>query len=856
MKTKFARKFLPIVISLVMMLSVFGVQASVFADENSKSSAPAQIDSTVTLDPSHSVTVTWTTEDTTLTNPVVNVWQASQSESSAVSFQATTRVIGAQTYGSAATAISTEAMNSYTATVTGLTPNTTYSYRVGVNGNMSDICTFKTAPSDNSNFTFTMIGDPQNDFDVDDQLASNKTFAAVANKVPNSSFTYIVGDFTDLANQAQWNGFFGTGANQLFQSLMTVGAEGNHEVTGYDGTSSTKSHLDTNAVLFNEHFNFPSVTYNGTLLRNCYSFDYGPVHFMTVNTNYSDSKLGFNPTPGLSAMAAWLDADASASKKPWKIVLLHKDLYSGATHVSDPDLTELRKALTPVINKNHIDAVLGGHDHTFARGFVDATGAKVNPIVQSQSSTSYQLESSPQGQSNPTTTPGAIYTIPSITETVIKPDAPLYFMNNTGGGLKWYAQNSKYIDPTYQIPAGDPITPNYSFLDRDSTTSASMNIQEQTYSVINVTTDWIQFNTYMFDYANDPTAENAILYDSYTVNKAQSLNERPTSSGGGSSSGGESSSPVVPAPTAPTVPILQRLAGASRIDTSIAIAKQQFTDKQPDAVVLASGNDFPDALAGSGVAYKYNAPLLLVNNSVNDSKSVLDYINSNLGKNKNIYILGGTASVSKEVSDYLSSQGYNIMRLGGKDRYETNQKIVDNLNIAKGTPIVITNGNNFADALSISSIADINGYPVLLNDKDNLLTNVSNYIANIQPTTVYVVGGTGVLSTNIEAQIKKLNGNINIVRLAGNDRYETSMKIAEYFSLKTTTITVASGTNFPDALSGSVLAARKNSSVLLVDNNDISRQKDLLNKQNIMNVIVLGGEGVISGSTANSLIQK
>jgi len=310
-------------------------------------------------------------------------------------------------------------------------------------------------------------------------------------------------------------------------------------------------------------------------------------------------------------------------------------------------------------------------------------------------------------------------------------------------------------------------------------------------------------------------------------------------------------------PTSPITPIInvQRLAGPNRIETAIVIASQQYADKAPDAVVLATANNFADALAGSGLAYKSNAPLLLVNKSVSNSKNVLDYIAANLSQNKSIYILGGIGAVSKEISDYLTLQGYEIIRLGGVDRYETNQKIVDYLNVPKGTSIVIATGGSFADALSISSIADIKGYPILLNGKDSLLTSVSKDITNTQPTTVYMIGGAGVLSANIETQIKRLNDKITIVRLGGKDRYETSMKIIEYFNLTTNTIAVATGVDFPDALSGSVLAARKNCSVLLVDNKNITVQKDLLYTQKITNIIVFGGEGVISKDILTSLKQ-
>lgn len=302
-------------------------------------------------------------------------------------------------------------------------------------------------------------------------------------------------------------------------------------------------------------------------------------------------------------------------------------------------------------------------------------------------------------------------------------------------------------------------------------------------------------------------------------------------------------------------PKVQRLSGINRIETSIAIAKDQYTNKAPDAIVLATSNNFADALAGSGLAYNYNAPLLLVNKTVKDSKNVLDYIEEKLSKNKKIYILGGSGAVSNEISDYLTTIGYKIIRLGGKNRYDTNQKIVDNLNILKGTSIVITTGSDFADALSISSIAGIKGYPILLNGKENLLQNVSSYITKTQPTTIYMIGGTGVLSDSTYKQIKKINPTIDVVRLGGKNRYETSINIIEHFNLTTNSVTVATGKNFPDALSGSVLAARKNCGVLLVDNKDVNKQIDLLSKKKITNIIVFGGQGIISDNIANSLVR-
>lgn len=155
--------------------------------------------------------------------------------------------------------------------------------------------------------------------------------------------------------------------------------------------------------------------------------------------------------------------------------------------------------------------------------------------------------------------------------------------------------------------------------------------------------------------------------------------------------------------------------------------------------------------------------------------------------------------------------------------------------------MIIATGNEFADALSISSIADMKGLPILLNSKNNLTASTHDYITKLQPTTIYIVGGTGVISANIEAEIKKINTNIQIVRLGGKDRYETSMMVLEHFNLPTTTMDVATGKEFADALSGSVLSARNNCGVLLLDNKNITRQKALISKQKITNVLGVTG---------------
>ncbi|RXI45701.1 hypothetical protein DP130_11655 [Clostridium tetani] len=303
-----------------------------------------------------------------------------------------------------------------------------------------------------------------------------------------------------------------------------------------------------------------------------------------------------------------------------------------------------------------------------------------------------------------------------------------------------------------------------------------------------------------------------------------------------------------------------RLAGKDRFETSIKIADRFKSENEGkiDNVIIASAYGYADALSGSVLAKKVNAPMLLVGKTVEESKTTMDYINTHLNKGGKIYILGGTGVINNKFIDKFKSMGYstnNIKRLGGKNRLETCKYIADEVNVEKGKGIIIASANGFADALSASAPAAIKQYPVLLTNKDSISNEIKSVITKVQPTEVYVVGGQGVISSNIEKEVKSLSKNAKVVRLGGKDRYETSYKIVDNFKEdKNEALMVASGNNFPDALSGAPLAAKLNASLLLVDKNSVDRQKSLVNKLNAGEEIILGGQASISDSIKNKLL--
>ncbi len=301
---------------------------------------------------------------------------------------------------------------------------------------------------------------------------------------------------------------------------------------------------------------------------------------------------------------------------------------------------------------------------------------------------------------------------------------------------------------------------------------------------------------------------------------------------------------------------VNRLYGVDRYETSASISNE-FNNGTLQSVIVASGRDFPDALAGSVLSKKLNAPIVLAGNNISESGDCIQYINTHLDKNGTVYILGGQASVNEEFVNYMNAQGYkNFVRLGGRDRFDTNKYIVNFMNVEKSTPVVIANAYGFADALSVSSIAASKGYPIIMTSNANLSPEAKDMIKNIDPSQIYIIGGYASVGDSVINEIKALLPSLDsnkITKLAGQDRYETSLSVCKYFDLDTDTAVLANGTNFPDALSGSALAAKLNAPIVLTDGQDITKQRDFMDSKSYKNLILLGGFGSVDFPVEYSL---
>ena len=267
-----------------------------------------------------------------------------------------------------------------------------------------------------------------------------------------------------------------------------------------------------------------------------------------------------------------------------------------------------------------------------------------------------------------------------------------------------------------------------------------------------------------------------------------------------------------------------RYGGNNRYETSKIIAENQFKNFSLENIVITNGNDFADGLAGVTLARKLNSPLLLVDNNPSDegSQITLQYIMKNVNRDAKIYLLGGEGVLSNSYVEYLVKNGYfksNIVRIGGSNRLETSVDIAKEINISKNSPVIIASDSSFADALSISSKAASERIPILLTSKDELSQEVIDYMEDVKPSKVYILGETGVISKNVEDSIGKITNldNDKVIRLGGENRYITCEKINKYFyGNQWTKVYLANGEDFADSLSGSAAAAVNNGSPLIL----------------------------------------
>ena len=279
-----------------------------------------------------------------------------------------------------------------------------------------------------------------------------------------------------------------------------------------------------------------------------------------------------------------------------------------------------------------------------------------------------------------------------------------------------------------------------------------------------------------------------------------------------------------------------RLFGANRTETAIAVSQKGWPDGA-NAVILTRNDNYPDALTGTPLAKKLDAPILFTNSTKLTPATETEIARL---KPRTVIILGGTGAVAEGIENYLRIKYKMVRRLGGKDRFETGQLIAQDLGY-KGKA-VITTGMDFHDALIAAPMAAYNNMPILLTTAKAVPQFTKDALTFVNPTEITVVGNTTSVPETVFAELN------NATRISGKDIYETSVLVAEHFKANANQIFLATGKDFPDALSGSGLAAKYNSPILFVGDPLSSHVWKYLSRRTVLNptIHLLGGEAAIS----------
>ena len=335
-----------------------------------------------------------------------------------------------------------------------LKPNTKYQYRVGDSktGVWSDVGYFTTPSKTNDEANFIVFADVQASSEENFQQAARVLQSAV-NTMPNYEFAIGLGDFVNDCTNEEWDSYF---RNFSFMNMNTtlVPVAGNHEG-------------NLQWFKFNNMFNIGAVENSMTTTGCYYSFDWGDAHFAVLNSN--------DMYPMSASQINWLKNDMNSSDAQWKIVVMHRALYSAGKNINKPDTIIMRNLLLPVIDELGIDVVFAGHDHMYMR---------TEPVKNEEVQTAETITEFWNGES---------------TTFAVNPDGTTHILPSTAG-TKRYGVNEDAIPPILENSA----------VARDTKDGG-------VFATVSLDSTHFVYKAYMVD---DETGEKTLI-DSYAIKKTE-----------------------------------------------------------------------------------------------------------------------------------------------------------------------------------------------------------------------------------------------------------------------------------------------------------------------------------------------
>mgnify|MGYP000965849070 FL=1 len=280
------------------------------------------------------------------------------------------------------------------------------------------------------------------------------------------------------------------------------------------------------------------------------------------------------------------------------------------------------------------------------------------------------------------------------------------------------------------------------------------------------------------------------------------------------------------------------LAGQNRYDTAVKVSSDGWTES--DTVFLVNGKAIADALTATPLARLKSAPILLTEK---DQLNDLTSREINRLKAKNIVIIGGNNSISKDLEDKLVASGKQVQRISGDDRKDTSKKIAEEvLKIKKVDTISLVNGyKGLADAISFSPVAGEKTIPIILTDNKGLYSMPEDLKDPSRVSKSYIIGGFESVPRSVASNLSSPE------RVSGINRSDTNAQIIEKFypAGKLDYVFVSkNGQKNPDelidGLAVGAYAAKVSSPIVLANGKLSDNQVKALEKKKITNITQVG----------------
>lgn len=292
--------------------------------------------------------------------------------------------------------------------------------------------------------------------------------------------------------------------------------------------------------------------------------------------------------------------------------------------------------------------------------------------------------------------------------------------------------------------------------------------------------------------------------------------------------------------SAPVTPIY-RLDGTDRYSTAAAIADGY--ESGVNVVYLATGLDYPDALVGAALAGSTAGPVLLTKPDTLPAvtKAKLQQLDPD-----RVILLGGPDVITKDVLGQVQQlTDAQTGRVHGANRYETAVQISRSFS-GSSDVVYIATGQDYPDGLAAAARSGSLNAPVLLTQPDHLPSATKQELNRLGPKRIVMLGGELAISPGVANQLKQYAASTE--RLSGAHRYQTAALLSKSFK-NASTVYIATGEDWPDALAGAARAGRGTAPILLVQRDKIPNDTMAeLQRLSPERMFVLGGPTAISFS--------